>query len=210
MIKLLIADDHAMIRKGIIQTVADEPDMSVIGEARDAQQLLELARTTDWDVAILDIDMPGRNGLEALKEVKKEYPTRPVLMLSMHPEEHFAVRAFKAGAAGYLTKESPPEELVAAVRKILAGGRYVSPSFTEIIVRELAFGSDRPLYELLSDREYEVFRLLAAGQTVSEAAGQLALSVKTVSTYRTRVLEKLNLKNNAELMRYAVEHQLVL
>ncbi len=210
MIKLLIADDHAMIRKGIIQTVADEPDMSVIGEARDVQQLLDLTRTMLWDVAILDINMPGRNGLEALKEVKKEYPTRPVLVLSMHPIEHFAVRAFKAGAAGYLTKESPPEELIAAIRKVLTGERYISHSFTELIVKELAFGGDRPLYELLSDREYEVFRLLASGLTVSEVASQLVLSVKTVSTYRTRVLEKLNLKNNAELMRYAVDHQLVL
>jgi two-component system, NarL family, invasion response regulator UvrY len=210
MIKLLIADDHALIRRGIIQTIADEPDMRVTGEAQDAQHLLDLARTIEWDLAILDINMPGRNGLDALKEVKKEYPTRPVLMLSMHPEEHFAVRAFKAGAAGYLTKESPPEELITAIRKVLTGGRYISPAFTEIIVKELAFGSDRPLYELLSDREYEVLRLLASGRTVSEIAGQLALSVKTVSTYRTRVLEKLNLKNNAELMRYAVENQLVL
>jgi len=210
MIKLLVADDHALIRRGIIQTVADEPDMRVIGEAQDVQQLLDLARATDWDLTILDINMPGRNGIEALKEVKKEYPTRPVLMLSMHPEEHFAVRAFRAGAAGYLTKESPPEELITAIRKVLAGGRYVSHALTETIVREFAFGSDPPLYELLSNREYEVFRLLASGRTVSEIAGQLALSVKTVSTYRTRVLEKLNLKNNAELMRYAVEHQFIL
>jgi DNA-binding NarL/FixJ family response regulator len=210
MIKLLIADDHVLIRRGIIQTIADEPDMNVIGEAQDAQQLIDLARTTDWDLIILDINMPGRNGLEALKEVKKEYSDRPVLMLSMHPEEHFAVRAFKAGASGYLSKESPPEELITAIRKILLEGRYFSQAFTEIAVKELASGGSHPLYEFLSDREYEVFRLLASGQTVSEIANHLVLSVKTVSTYRTRVLEKLNLKNNAELMRYAVEHQLFL
>ena len=209
MINILIADDHAIVRRGLKQIVAEEPDMTVAGEAKTAQQVLDLVRKQQWDVVILDITMPGRSGLEVLKELKQERPKLPVLMLSMHPEEQFAVRALKAGAAGYLTKESAPEELVTALRKVLRGGKYVSPALAEKLAFALATASDRPPHETLSDREYEVLRLIASGKTVSEIAEQLSLSVKTISTYRTRVLEKMNLKNNAELMQYAVTHRLV-
>ena len=209
MIKILVADDHAMIRRGIQQTVADETDMLVVGEARNAQQVLDLVQTIACDVVILDISMPGRSGLEVLKEIKKERPALPVLMLSMHPEEQFAVRALRAGASGYLTKESPPEELLTAVRKVCSGGKYLTLSLAEKIAAELVTASTPNGHEGLSDREYEVFYRLAKGLTVSAIAEQLSLSVKTVSTYRSRVLEKMNLKNNAELMRYAMQQQLV-
>lgn len=209
MIKILVADDHSMIRRGIRLTIADEPDMRVGGEAQTAQQALDLVRASEWDVVILDISMPGGSGLEALKEIKKERPTLPVLMLSMHPEEQFAVRAFKAGASGYLTKESSPEELLSALRKVCSGGKYLTLSLAERLANELIAASHPNAHESLSDREYEVFCLLAKGLTVSEIAEQLSLSVKTVSTYRARVLEKMNLKNNAEIMRYAMQRQLV-
>jgi DNA-binding NarL/FixJ family response regulator len=209
MIKILVADDHPMIRRGIKQAITDEADMKVVGEAQTAQQILDLVRTIEWDVVILDVSMPGRNGLEVLKEIKREHPTLPVLILSMHPEEQFAMRAVRAGASGYLTKEVSPEELLAAIRKVCSGGKYLTLSLAERLVEELAAASDRISHENLSDREYEILRFLAEGKTVSQIAERLFLSVKTVSTYRMRILEKMNLKNNAEIIRYAVQQRLI-
>lgn len=208
MIKILIADDHAIVRQGLKQIVAEEPDLIVAGEAQTAQQALDRVRQDDWDIVILDISLPGRSGLEALKEIKQERPNLPILMLSMYPEEQFAVRALKAGAAGYVTKESASEELIAAIRKVLKGGKYVSTTLAEKLVVDLA-AAERLPHETLSDREYEVLRLIASGKTASEIAKQLSLSVKTVSTYRARLLDKMKLKNNAELMQYAITHQLI-
>jgi DNA-binding NarL/FixJ family response regulator len=207
MIKVLIADDHAIVRRGLKQIIAEEPDMIVAGEARSDAEALELARHCESDVIILDIPLPGRSGLDILKELQHEYPNLPILILTMHTEEQVAVRAFKAGAAGYLTKESAPEELIQALRKVAGGGRYVSPALAERLALRVA-NQEQPLHEILSDREYQVLHFIAIGKTVSEIAKQLSLSVKTISTYRSRVLEKMHLKNNAELMRYAVTHQL--
>jgi two-component system invasion response regulator UvrY len=207
MIKVLIADDHAIVRRGLKQIIVEEPDMIVAGEAQSATEALELARHCESDVIILDISLPGRSGLDVLKELRHAYPKLPVLILTMHPEEQFAVRAFKAGAAGYLTKESAPEELIQALRKVAGGGRYVSPALAERLALRVA-NHEQPPHEILSDREYQVLHFIAIGKTVSEIAKQLSLSVKTISTYRSRVLEKMHLKNNAELMRYAVTYQL--
>jgi two-component system, NarL family, invasion response regulator UvrY len=207
MIRVLIADDHAIIRRGLKQIIAEEPDMVVAGEVERAAQALDLARLCDWDVAILDISLPGRNGLDVLKDMHQEFPKRPILILTMHQEEQFAIRAFKAGATGYLTKESAPEQLILALKKVVSGGRYVSPALAERLASRIT-DYERLPHEALSDREYQVFHLLTTGKTVSTIAQQLSLSVKTISTYRTRLLEKMQLKNNAELMHYAVTHRL--
>ena len=207
MIKVLIADDHPIVRRGLKQIIIEESDMIVAGEARSDAEALELARHCEPDVILLDISLPGRSGLDVLKELRHEYPELPVLTLTMHTEEQVAVRAFKAGAAGYLTKESAPEELIQALRKVAGGGRYVSPALAERLALRVA-NHEQLLHETLSDREYQVLHFIAVGKTVSEIAKQLSLSVKTISTYRSRVLEKMHLKNNAELMRYAVTHQL--
>ncbi len=209
MIRILIADDHPIVRRGVKQLLAEEPDFTVLGEARDAPEVLQLARQHEWDVLVLDLNMPGRSGLELLHEVKERWPKRAVLVLSMYPEDQFAVRVLKAGAAGYLNKESAPEELVKAIRKIQSGGKYVSPFLAEHMARILEQGAEGPSHAALTDREFQVLRLLASGLTVSQIADQLALSVKTISTYRTRLLEKMNLHNNAELMGYALRHGLV-
>jgi two-component system, NarL family, invasion response regulator UvrY len=208
MIKILVADDHAVVRRGLNQIVAERPDMRVCGEARDAREVLALLRKGEWDVLVLDINMPDQSGLEVLGEVKRQRPELPVLILSMHPEEQFAVRALKSGASGYLTKESAPEELVAAIHKVHGGGKYVSPSLAEKLAFALERGADAP-HEALSDREYQVLCLIASGKTVGEIAEGLYLSVKTVSTYRARVLEKMGMKTNAELTRYAICNRLV-
>jgi two-component system invasion response regulator UvrY len=209
MLKILLADDHAVVRRGLKQILADEFKTAVFGEARNAQEALDLAWKDDWDVAVLDITMPGRSGLEVLREVRKSRPKLPVLVLSMHPENQFAVRVLKGGASGYMTKESAPEELVGAIKKVLAGGRYVSASLAEKLATYVSRDSLKPPQELLSDREFQVLRLIASGKLVGEIARDLSLSVKTISTYRTRILEKMGLRNNAELMRYAMQHQLV-
>jgi len=208
MIRVLVADDHPVVRRGVKQILADEPDMAVRGEARTAQETLELARNGDWDVVVLDITMPDRSGLEILKELKQERPRLPVLVLSMHSEDQFAVRILKAGGAGYLTKEAAPEALAQAIRKVVGGGRYISPSFAESLAADLA-AEDRPPHATLSDREYQVLRLIGSGNTVSQIAAQLRLSVKTVSTYRIRVLEKMRMTTNAELTHYAIRNRLV-
>jgi two-component system invasion response regulator UvrY len=207
--KILLADDHAVVRRGVKQILADEFKRATFGEARNAQEALDLVWKENWDIVVLDVTMPGRSGLEILREIKKSKPKLPVLVLSMHPENQFAVRVLKRGAAGYMTKESAPEELVGAVKKILAGGRYVSTSLAEKLAAYLAADTQKPPQELLSDREFQVLRLIASGKIVSEIAQELSLSVKTISTYRTRILEKMGLRNNAELMRYAMQHQLV-
>jgi DNA-binding NarL/FixJ family response regulator len=209
MIRLLIADDHAVVRRGLKEILTAESDMVLVGEARSGPELLALARKERVDVVVLDITMPGRSGLEVLKELRQELPRVRILVLSMHPEDQYAVRALRAGAAGYLTKESAPDELVKAIRRIVAGGRYVSASLAEHLALGLSDEAERSPHERLSDREYQVLCLLASGKSVSDVAEELALSVKTVSTYRARILEKMNLKNNAELTRYAIENHLV-
>lgn len=206
---ILIADDFPLFRRGVKDLLADGLGAVTIGECGNAHDLLELVRHKKWDVVILDISMPGTTGTDALKQLKAEHPDLPVIVLSMHPEDQYAVRMFKAGTDAYLTKSSASEELVKAVKKVLAGGQYVHPSLGETLVRLVFRRTDRPPHEMLSDREYEVMRLLASGKTVSEIADSLHIGVTTVSTYRTRILEKLDLKNNAELMRYAVQQKLV-
>jgi two-component system, NarL family, invasion response regulator UvrY len=206
--KILLADDHAVVRHGLKQILTDAFKRATYGEARTAQQALELLWKQEWDVVVLDITMPGRSGLEVLREIKQSKPKLPVLVLSMHPENQFAVRVLKAGASGYMTKESAPDELVGAVKKILAGGRYVSPSLAENLAASLSHSQKSP-QEKLSDREFQVLRLIASGKMVSDIARELSLSIKTISTYRSRILEKMGMKNNAELMHYAIQHRLV-
>jgi DNA-binding NarL/FixJ family response regulator len=207
--KILLADDHAVVRHGLKQILADEFKRATFAEAKNAQEALDLVWKENWDVVILDITMPGRSGLEVLREIKKSKPRLPVLVLSMHPENQFAVRVLKRGASGYMTKESAPNELVGAIKKVLAGGRYVSTSLAEKLASYVSTDSQKPPQELLSDREFQVLRLIASGKIVSEIAQDLSLSVKTISTYRTRILEKMGLRNNAELMHYAIQHHLV-
>jgi two-component system invasion response regulator UvrY len=209
MIRIIIADDHAAIRRGVKDILADEADMEIGAEASTAQELLDLVRKQAWDAVVLDISLPGRSGLEVLSELKQERPSLPVLVHTMHSEDQFAVRALRAGAAGYLTKDSPPAELVKALRKIVAGGKYVGQSLGEKLAVNVDANSDRAPHEALSDREFQVLRLLASGKTVSEIADGLSLSVKTISTYRSRILDKMKMKNNAELMRYALQHKVV-
>jgi two-component system, NarL family, invasion response regulator UvrY len=209
MIRILIADDHAVVRRGLKQIVSQEGDMTVIGEACDSQVLLALVRTQPCDIVVMDISMPGRSGLEVLKDLKQEHPRLPVLILSVHPEDQYAVRSLKLGASGYLTKECAPEELVQAIRKVLMGGRYVSASLAEKLASDLIADSERPAHETLSDREHQILCMIASGKSVTEIANELTLSDKTVSTYRTRVLEKMKLRNNAELTHYAIASRLV-
>jgi len=206
--KILLADDHAVVRHGLKQILTDEFKRATFGEARNAQEALDLVWKQEWDVVVLDITMPGRSGLDALREIKKSKPRLPVLVLSMHPENQFAVRVLKAGASGYMTKESAPDELVGAVKKVLAGGRYVSTALAETLAASLS-NNQRAPQEKLSDREFQVLRLIASGKMATEIARELSLSVKTISTYRTRILEKMGMKNNAELMHYAIQHRLV-
>lgn len=209
MMRVLIADDHAIFRLGLKDLLSSEFDKLTFAEARNADEALDQVRKQNWEIVILDISMPGRSGLDILQEIKRLRPKLPVLLLSMHPEEQFARRALKSGAAGYLTKESVPDELKKAVRKALGGGRYVSSALAEKLALDLDPGMETPLHDLLSDREFQVLRMVASGKTVKDIADELALSVKTVSTYRTRLLEKTRMKNNAELIRYAVQSHLV-
>jgi len=207
--RILIADDHAVVRRGLKQILADEFKQAQFGEAANAREALDRLRKENWDAVVLAITMPGRSGLEALKEIREEKPKLPVLVLSMHPEDQFAVRVLKSGASGYMTKESAPEELVGAIKKVLAGGRYVSASLAEKMASYLAIDTPKPPHERLSDREFVVLRMIASGKTVSQIAVELSLSVKTVSTYRTRILEKTCMTSNAELTHYAIKNQLV-
>jgi DNA-binding NarL/FixJ family response regulator len=209
MIKVLIADDHPIVRQGMRQILSDIPDMKVTGEAVNAQETLEQVRAGGWDVLVLDITMPDRTGFDILKELKHAQPHLPVLVLSIHAEEQLAVRVLKAGASGYLTKENAPGELVKAIRKIVSGGKYISRNLAESLAFGLDADSDQPLHETLSDREFQVMQMMASGKTLAEIAEALSLSAKTVSTYRTRLLEKMNLKTNAEIIRYAIENGLI-
>jgi two-component system, NarL family, invasion response regulator UvrY len=206
---ILIADDHPVVRQGLKQLLASEPDMKVVGEAKNAGETLELARTVDWDALILDYSMPGANGLAVLKELKRSHPRRPVLVLSMHPEDSIAISVLRAGAAGYVNKESASEELAAAIRKAVSGKKYVSASLAEKLAAELEDGPPARPHELLSDREYRVMWMLASGKSITNIAEELFLSPNTISTYRIRILKKLKLENNADLVRYAIEHRLV-
>jgi two-component system, NarL family, invasion response regulator UvrY len=207
--RILIADDHPIFRAGLKEILAKEKDTELIGEADNGHKALELALKQRWDVAVLDITMPGKDGLEVLHELRRKRPKLPVLILSAHPEDQLALRLIKAGAAGYLTKDKAPEVLLTAIRKVLDGGKYVSESLAEKAVLELASETKRPLHETLSDREFQVMSMIAAGKALKEIAEELFLSVRTVSTYRARVLEKLNMKSNAELIRYALQNKLV-
>ena len=208
-LRILIVDDHPIVRQGLKQTLADAAEIGEIVEAATPQEALDLVRQGKWDAVILDIGLPGRGGLEVLKDIKREAPRLPVLILSMHAEDQYAVRAVRAGAAGYLTKGAATESLIAAVRKVASGGRYISPELAERLATELTVDRDHPLHASLSDREFDVLRSIASGQTVGDIAERLSLSVKTVSTYRARILEKMQLKNNAELMHYVLTNHLL-
>jgi DNA-binding NarL/FixJ family response regulator len=209
MIRVLIADDHAILRRGLKEILVRELEAVICGEAEDAQQVLAQVQNHEWDLVILDITMPGRSGLDALKDLKALRPKLPVLVLSMHPEDQYGKRILRAGASGYMNKESAPEELIKAIRKVLAGGLYVSPFLAEKLAFDLSENAGRPIHEILSDREFEVLRMIASGKTVSQIAEELHLSVATVSTYRARILEKMNMTTTAELMHYALRNQLV-
>lgn len=209
MIKILIADDHAVVRQGLRQIVAADNQMTIVGEARNGGELLDLINGNPVDVIVLDISMPGRNGLETLKDIKRLYPNLPVIILSMYPADQYAVRVFKSGAAGYMTKESAPEELVQAIRKAHLGGKYISPQIAELLAEYVETKTLEVPHKSLSDREFEVFNLLASGKTVGQIADGLNLSVKTISTYRTRILEKMAMTTNAELTRYALDFKLL-
>jgi two-component system invasion response regulator UvrY len=207
-IRILVADDHPVVRQGIRQIIAETPDLTVVAEAVDGREVLDSIGSTTCDLVLLDLSMPGTDGIELLKHVKRQRPELRVLILTMHSEDQFAIRALKAGASGYLTKESAPAELVQAVRRVVAGGKYISPWLAERLAAHLGPDSEKPPHEKLSDREYQVLRLIAAGKTTREIAQTLSLSAKTVATYRARVFEKMNMRSAAELAAYAVRHRL--
>jgi two-component system, NarL family, invasion response regulator UvrY len=209
MIRVLIADDHAIVRKGLVQIVAETSDIEIAGEAEDYGEIMRALRATTVDVLILDIGMPNKNGLEVLKIVKKEMPRVQVLMLTMYPESQYALRAMRAGAAGYLTKDSVPDRLIDAIKRIADGKKYITAELADALAQFVDHNVDHQFHERLSDREFETMRLIASGNTLSEIAEELNLSPKTVSVYRARLLEKMGLKNNAELTHYALKNQLV-
>ena len=209
MIRVCVVDDHAVVREGLKRIIAENPGMAVTAEAGDGVEALRVIQSEPCDVVLLDITMPSKNGLDVLKQIHAETPRLPVLVLSMHAEDQYAVRVLRAGASGYLTKESAPAKLVQAIRKVVRGGKYVSTTLAEKLVFDLDCRSAKAPHEVLSDREYQVLCMIASGKTVTIIAEELALSVKTVSTYRARILEKLNMKNNAELTRYAIKEGVV-
>ncbi len=210
MLRILIADDHAIVRQGLKQVLVEEFSDAHLGEASSGEETLKVMREEHWDVLILDIHFPDKNGLEILKEVKLLHPTLPVVVLSLYPEEQYGIRVLKAGGSAYLTKETAPEELVSAIKRVLKGGRYVSPDLAEQLAANLSpHHAQGATHQTLSDRELEVLKFLAAGKTVTDIADILALSVKTISTYRARLLEKLHLKTTADLIRYAIDQDLV-
>jgi two-component system, NarL family, invasion response regulator UvrY len=209
MIKILVADDHPVVRLGLKQLLSEIKDMTVADEATTGQEVLKKVAKNDYDVILLDISMPGRNGLDILHELRSKKPKIPVLVLSIYPEDQYAIRVLKIGAAGYLTKESVPEELITAIRKVAQGRKYISSTLAERLAAELEFDSEKPVHEYLSDREYQVLCLLASGKRLKDIADDLDLSIKTISTYRTRILDKMKMKNNAEMIRYALQNKLV-
>jgi len=204
MLRILIADDHAIVRRGLKEIVSEEPDMEVGGEARDGYEVIALIESQTWDVVVLDISMPGANGLDLLKEIKRRKPMLTVLVLSAHPEEQYGLRALKSGAAGYLTKRSAPEELVTAIRKVGSGQMSITASLAERLVVTLEPATKATLHETLSDRELQVLCLIARGKSLTEIGEELCLSAKTIRTHRTRLLAKMRMKSNAELIRYAI------
>jgi DNA-binding NarL/FixJ family response regulator len=208
MIHVLIADDHALLREGLKRIIDAEPGMKLVAEAADGFQALDLIQKNAIDVAIFDINMPGLNGIDLMKQVKVTHPKLPILILSMYPEDQYAYRAIMSGAAGYLSKESAPELLIGAIKRLASGGKYISPEVAERLVFEVQHEYDKLPHERLSDREYQVFVMIASGKTVSEIAEELHLSVKTISTNRARILEKMQMKHNAELTHYAISNGL--
>ena len=208
-IKIVIADDHAIVREGLKQIVAEEKDMRVCGEAEDAASLMELLKNEKWNVVVLDINMPGKSGLEALKDIKQFYPDLPVLILSMFSEDQYGLRAIKAGASGYLKKVSAPTELVTAIRKIVSGRKYINPSLAEKLAE--SFGNEKNccLHEKLSDREYQIMCSIALGKSAEEIADEISLSINTVYSYRNRILDKMSMKSNVELTQYAIQNKLI-
>ncbi len=209
LMRILIVDDHAVLRRGLKETLIEEFPDAEFGEAEDGPQTLRLITKKKWDVVVLDIAMPGMSGLDVLKNIKNLRPNLPVLVLSMYPEDQYAMRCLKAGASGYLTKETASEELVKAVKKVRTGGKYISNTLGEALAFRVADGHEGPLHEKLSDREYQVMLMLASGKTVSEIAEELSLSKQAISTYRSRLLAKMEMKTNADLMRYCMENKLV-
>jgi DNA-binding NarL/FixJ family response regulator len=209
MIRVLLADDHAIVRTGLKEILTDTGDIAVTGEAGSGNETLARIREHDYDVVVTDMSMPGRSGIELIKQIKREKPGLRILVLSMHSEAQYAVRALKAGASGYLTKDGAADELVAAIRRIAAGGAYVTPETAERLALDFDRPADAPPHTLLSDREFQVFQLIVSGKSVSEIGKQLALSVKTVSTHKTRIMEKMNLANQTQLIRYAIRHKLL-
>jgi len=209
MTKILIADDHAVVRQGVQYILRNEFKEVEFGEARNAEEVLDKVREQTWNLVILDIKMPGKSGLNILEQLKHEYPNLPVFVLSMYPEEQYAMRLLKSGASGYMNKENAPEELAMAVRKILSGRTYISPSLSEKLITEFGNDTERPLHETLSSREFQVMLMLASGKSLTEIAGEMHLNVKTISTYRTRILEKMKMDTNAQLTSYALRHHLI-
>jgi DNA-binding NarL/FixJ family response regulator len=209
MIRMLVADDHTIVREGLKQIFFDTRDMVVADEARNAQEAINKVEDDDYDIVLLDISLPGRSGLDVIKQIKLIKPELPVLVLSMHPEEQYAIRSLRAGASGYLTKESASQELIEAIRKVARGKKYITSSLAEKIAFEMEVDTSKPLHETLSDREYQVLCMIASGKTVKEIGAALSLSVKTISTHRSRILKKMKMKNNAQLIRYAIRQNLV-
>ena len=209
MLRILIADDHPIVRQGLGQLISKTADMIVADEASNGSEVLDKARASHCDVLLLDISMPGLHGLDIIRQLKKENPKLPILILSMHSEEQYAVRAFRAGASGYLTKQSAPDELLAAIRKVSIGGKYVSSSLAEKLAGDLEIGAGNLPHETLSNREYQVMLMISEGKTVAEIAEVLSLSVQTISTYRSRIMQKMQMKNNVELANYAVRNRLL-
>jgi two-component system invasion response regulator UvrY len=209
MIRVLIADDHAIVRKGLVEIIRESSEMIMVDEACNGVEALDKTAQCDYDLVLLDISMPGKGGLEVLKELKEHRPGLPVLMLSMHPEEQYAVRALRDGAAGYLTKESAADEMLDAICKVLSGGKYISSSLAEKLAFGMIDGSKQPLHESLSNREHQVLCMIGKGKTTRAMAVEMSLSVKTVSTFRSRILRKMSMKSNAELARYAIQNNLL-
>jgi DNA-binding NarL/FixJ family response regulator len=208
MYRILIADDHPIVRRGLRQILEETRFVTSVDEASNGREALELVKKGKFDIVLLDISMPGMSGLEVLEELKKLKPSLPVLILSIYPEEDYAIRALKAGASGYLTKKSAPDELVVAIKKIYRGERYISPSLADYLASNIMDDKDKPLHNNLSNREFQVMRMMASGKTLKEIAGEINLSPKTISTFRTRILQKMRLKSNAELIQYAIKNGL--
>jgi DNA-binding NarL/FixJ family response regulator len=209
MIRIVLADDHLIVRRGLKQILAEEADFLVVGEAADGNEALTLVRQANFDVLVLDLSMPGRSGIELIKLIKAERPKLPILVLTMHQEEQYAVRAIKSGAKGYLTKESAPEQLVSAIRKVASGGAFITPAVAERMAMDFGATDNEAPHTQLSDREYQIFEMLVAGKSVTAIADALCISVKTISTHKTRILQKMHMSSSAELIHYAIEHTLV-